>query len=852
MSRFIADGDLLLLQREGQTLKLTGENFNNHLFHYLYGSDGQSSPFILTTGGTIDGDLSIRGGNLNFQPVTDVSDVGVDAPGRWNHIVSNRLTDIDGNVINESPDNHPFGIKLDLTPGRTAYNQFQIISNNADDADGNSVEPSSILNINGGDDPKFEFKRDVLIEGIRTPDESDKVSCAVNKGYVDEVNVRVENNLTSIENINQSIANLKINAVGTDFKYCTVESVGSSPERGCFYGVDVDENITYNLSNITTIIVSEFDGFDVPYPWAPLGTGDFIELFDATLDTDVYAFFKLIGNSFYYKSGYYIFNVEFVTGNGTTVEGNNVKIRSSKGGAIGIQEAERLFVNRQGDDVSGKLVINDLAREGTHSIEILGYAPGSEVKSSIFNVKDTNNGTEVCYYGSSDSAYSITNKYYVTKSIDDAPYLPITGGNLSGDVVIGNLINSSVVDGVKIGADGDVTIYGLGALNFHSELEGQVQYKGVDKIIIKDNVTVTTDLSLMGPDNSIFNKVTNMQRGTEPNDAVTLAQLEERFDPAGQIMTGNLTFMSADVETVVISPEGTIIVNSDITEDSNKKSVITKEYVDDINTSLSDRVDSLETTGEGLATKTYVDEADTALSTRIDSLEDVYVEDFVSKSGDSIDGELYLTEENKLRTRYVDSGEDTTLKLQHNHNTKVSIGDSVIIFEERIQLNKEATEFDHAVTKKYVDDRLKGIVGTYVLKDVGNNQVSGSGHFGISTSFYKSVKQLNFGPTDLSGTVTQVMANNDIIEFFDPPNNVNNRYKVTDASNAPSAVKVEFISGNASFARDESYQVQIYPASGGGGGGSSPIQVLSGNPSSPKVGDAWFNTNQNTFIIKVS
>ena len=709
MPRFIADEDLLLLQREGKTLKLTGENFNNHLAYYLYGADGQSSPFILTSGGTLDGDLTFSGSDIIFQPVTDDEDVGVDATGRWNHIVSKRLTDTDGNFLNQSPDTHAFGIKLDLTPGRTSYNQFRIISNNADDADGNTVEPSSILNISGGNNPKFEFKRDVLIEGIRTPDETDVFSCAVNKGYVDEVDTRVKTNLTSIENINQSIANLKINALGTDFTYCAVPTVGEPPERGCFYGADVDENLTYKLSDITTIIVSEFDGFDVPYPWAPLGPGDFVELFDATLDIDVYAFFKLTSNVFYYKSGYYIFNVEFVTGSGSTVEGNNIKIRSSKGGAIGIQEAERLFVNRQGDDVSGKLVINDLAREGTHSIEILGFVPGSNVKSSIFNVKDTDNGTEVCYYGSADSPYSITNKYYVTRSIADAPYLPIIGGNLSGDLVVGNLINRSVVDGVKVGVDGDVTIYGLGVLNFYSALEGQIQYQNEDRIIINDGVTITTDLSLMGPENSIINKVTNMQRGTEPNDAVTLAQLEERFDPAGQVMTGNLTFMTGDTETVVISPEGSIIVNTDITEDSNNKSLTTKEYVDEINTSLSGRVDALETTGEGLTTKTYVDEADTALSERIDSLEDVYVEDFVAKSGDSMTGELYMTGDNKIRTRFVTSGENTTLQLQHNNNTKVYIGDNVLTSTERIQLNKEGTELNHVVTKKYVDDHIAEI-----------------------------------------------------------------------------------------------------------------------------------------------
>ena len=34
--------------------------------------------------------------------------------------------------------------------------------------------------------------------------------------------------------------------------------------------------------------------------------------------------------------------------------------------------------------------------------------------------------------------------------------------------------------------------------------------------------------------------------------------------------------------------------------------------------------------------------------------------------------------------------------------------------------------------------------------------------------------------------------------------------------------------------------------------GGSGIQVLPGNPANPKVGDAWFSTNQNTFIIKIA
>ncbi|NDB80320.1 hypothetical protein EB155_10695, partial [archaeon] len=231
----------------------------------------------------------------------------------------------------------------------------------------------------------------------------------ITKKYVDNVSERVDENLTSIENINISITNLKINALGTDFKYSLdgVTDVGNNPEKGCLYGADVDENITTDLTAITTIVASEFDGFNVPYPWAPLGIGDFIEVFDATLDTDVYGFFKITANPFYFKSGYYVLPVEFVTGNGSTVDGNNLKVRSSKGGSIGIQEAERLFVNRNGDEVSGKLIINSIGREGTHSLDIIGFRPGSDTKESVFNVKDTNNGTEICYYGATDSSYSI-------------------------------------------------------------------------------------------------------------------------------------------------------------------------------------------------------------------------------------------------------------------------------------------------------------------------------------------------------------------------------------------------------------------------------------------------------------
>ena len=112
---------------------------------------------------------------------------------------------------------------------------------------------------------------------------------------------------------------------------------------------------------------------------------------------------------------------------------------------------------------------------------------------------------------------------------------------------------------------------------------------------------------------------------------------------------------------------------------------------------------------------------------------------------------------------------------------------------------------------KYVDDRLEGVVGRYILKDVANNPVSASGHMGISTSFYPNVNQFSFGAKDLDGGVTKQLTDGDIIETFDVANNKNNRFRVTDASKAPSVVKVEFVSGNSGYSIDNVYQVQIYP-----------------------------------------
>jgi hypothetical protein len=55
------------------------------------------------------------------------------------------------------------------------------------------------------------------------------------------------------------------------------------------------------------------------------------------------------------------------------------------------------------------------------------------------------------------------------------------------------------------------------------------------------------------------------------------------------------------------------------------------------------------------------------------------------------------------------------------------------------------------------------------------------------------------------------MANGDIIDFVDSATENLSRYKITDAGGAPTAVSVEYVSGNADFAVGQEKQVYIYP-----------------------------------------
>ena len=110
----------------------------------------------------------------------------------------------------------------------------------------------------------------------------------------------------------------------------------------------------------------------------------------------------------------------------------------------------------------------------------------------------------------------------------------------------------------------------------------------------------------------------------------------------------------------------------------------------------------------------------------------------------------------------------------------------------------------------------KGKVARYTTDNVSGSPVSRPGQLAFDASDPASVNLASFGIEDADGVLTKPMADQDIIEFVDAVNNKVSRYKITDASGAPTLVQVEYISGDNDFQIGEEEQVYIYPQNSAG------------------------------------
>ena len=158
-----------------------------------------------------------------------------------------------------------------------------------------------------------------------------------------------------------------------------------------------------------------------------------------------------------------------------------------------------------------------------------------------------------------------------------------------------------------------------------------------------------------------------------------------------------------------------------------------------------------------------------------------YEAKFVEVEGDTMTGDLIVKADvhtNRVDTTFIDSGENSNLKLQHNGITKVYVGREQVTITNPLQLNTEGTDDNHAVTKKYIDDtkdylqqeiieleeEIDAIApsverGRWTFTAVGT--VGQPGQFtmydadfgyGSPTGLFKSAKSIWFNEIDIDGT----------------------------------------------------------------------------------------------------
>ena len=134
-----------------------------------------------------------------------------------------------------------------------------------------------------------------------------------------------------------------------------------------------------------------------------------------------------------------------------------------------------------------------------------------------------------------------------------------------------------------------------------------------------------------------------------------------------------------------------------------------------------------------------------------------------------------------------------------------------------VDLNGYATidysDTEDAKLQNQIDDLAvsRGKVARYKVENTNGTPVVRPGELSVNIPFWPNTTGVSFGIEDLDGTVTKPIAVGDIIDFVDSATEKLSRYRVTDAVGAPSAVGIEYISGDGDWAKDQEKQVYIYP-----------------------------------------
>ena len=163
--------------------------------------------------------------------------------------------------------------------------------------------------------------------------------------------------------------------------------------------------------------------------------------------------------------------------------------------------------------------------------------------------------------------------------------------------------------------------------------------------------------------------------------------------------------------------------------------------------------------------------------------------------------ELYFKSQLKASTYKVADRNPTEIECQFCGNYPI--------------VSKPSTSWDTS-TYRFIVTGLqytginKGNTLKYTFDNSVGDAVSNPGEIGTNTGFWSSVNKFSFGTADADGTTTSTMVTGSTIETYNAKENKTNIYTVTNAASAPTAVEVQYISGDYFYTVGDELEVNIY------------------------------------------
>ena len=317
----------------------------------------------------------------------------------------------------------------------------------------------------------------------------------------------------------------------------------------------------------------------------------------------------------------------------------------------------------------------------------------------------------------------------------------------------------------------------------------------------------------------IANSLTALDDKFEDGDIVAGIHVGE--NPPTDIVNGTLWFdSSADTLSLFLyyhpdetQPSGVWVPAAPPVSAIEEINGLLQEHEEDID-ALEERVLNLNTIGN-----TPVSPAQDGYIWRDTTLgeERAYIYDGITKEWVSLSPAVTVNDSAPVDPTKGDlwyDNDGNVLYVYHNNNwLPVSLSEEILNrmkdVEEDTQDNTDAIQ----QLRLEVDELTvsRGKVARYKVDNTIGTPVVRPGELSVNIPFWPNTTLVSFGTEDLDGILTKPIAVGDIIDFIDSATDNLTRYKVTNAASAPTAVNIEYVSGNGDWAREQEKQVYIYP-----------------------------------------